>query len=123
MNVYTCTRASSTLNASSVGKLIITADKLFHVRIAEGKYEFWWLCILENGICTYLDMFFCSSGGCRSKMHLRWYGYKVVDYPLHCVVNNRIPCTSSENEGCCFCYFVIVLFCLLSNITLVQASK
>ena len=43
VNVYT--RASSTLNASSVGTLINTAGKLFHVRIAEGKYEFWWLCI------------------------------------------------------------------------------
>jgi hypothetical protein len=42
--------ASSTLNASSEGTLINTAGKLFHVRIAEGKYELWWLCILENGI-------------------------------------------------------------------------
>jgi hypothetical protein len=48
VNVYTW--ASSTLNASSVGTLINTAGKLFHVRIAEGKYEFWWLCILENDI-------------------------------------------------------------------------
>jgi hypothetical protein len=38
VNVYA--RASSTLNASSVGTLINTAGKLFHVRIAEGKYEF-----------------------------------------------------------------------------------
>ena len=51
MNVYT--RASSTLNASSVGTLINTAGKLFHVRIAEGKYEFWLLCILENDIWNF----------------------------------------------------------------------
>ena len=38
VNVYTW--VSSTLNASSVGTLINTAGKLFHVRIAEGKYEF-----------------------------------------------------------------------------------
>ena len=36
-----------------VGTIINTAGKLFHVRIAEGKYEFWWLCILENGICNF----------------------------------------------------------------------
>jgi len=30
--------------------LFSTAGKLFHVRIAEGKYAFWWLYILENGI-------------------------------------------------------------------------
>ena len=47
VNVYTW--VSSTLNASSVGTLINTAGKLFHVQIAEGKYEFWCLCILENG--------------------------------------------------------------------------
>jgi hypothetical protein len=47
VNVYTW--VSSTLNASSVGTLINTAGKLFHVRIAEGKYEFWWLCIMETG--------------------------------------------------------------------------
>ena len=48
ISIYTW--VNSTLNASSVGTLINTAGKLFHVRIAEGKYEFWWLCILENGI-------------------------------------------------------------------------
>jgi len=39
VNVYTCTYASSTLNASSVGTLISAAER---------KYEFWWLYILEN---------------------------------------------------------------------------
>jgi small-conductance mechanosensitive channel len=45
-----CTLTSFTLNASIVGTLISTAGKLCHVRIAEGKYESWWHCILENGI-------------------------------------------------------------------------
>ena len=48
--MYTCAWANSILNASSVGTMISNAGKLFHVRIAERKYEFWWLCILENGI-------------------------------------------------------------------------
>jgi hypothetical protein len=38
-----------TLAASSVGTLINTAGKLFHVRIAEGKYEF--LVALYSGEC------------------------------------------------------------------------
>jgi hypothetical protein len=38
---------------SSVGTLISTAGKLFHVRIAEGKDEFCWLRILENGIWNF----------------------------------------------------------------------
>ena len=38
------------LSDYSYGPLINTAGKLFHVRIAEGKYEFWWHCILEIGI-------------------------------------------------------------------------
>ena len=29
--------------------VLLPKCKLFRVRIAEGKYEFWWLCILENG--------------------------------------------------------------------------
>ena len=37
----------------SIGTLISTACKLFHDRIAEGKYEFWWLCILENDIWNF----------------------------------------------------------------------
>jgi hypothetical protein len=37
----------------SVGTLISTAGKIFHVQIAEGKYEFCWLRILENGIWNF----------------------------------------------------------------------
>ena len=37
----------------------------------------------------------------------------------YCAVNNRIPCTSSEN-GRFFFYFFIVLFCLLSNMYRIQ---
>ena len=66
-----------------MGTLINTAGKLFHVRIAEGKYEFWWLCILENGYLKFLVMATFCSGGSRSMIHLRWYANKVVDYPVH----------------------------------------
>ena len=71
------------LNAPSVGTLLSTAGKLFHVRIVEGYYEYWWLDILENGIEQVWSWPLVVLGGCRSKVHLRWYGYKMVDYPVH----------------------------------------
>jgi hypothetical protein len=43
-----------------------------------GGSVFWRMAYLK-----FLVMASCCSGGCRSKVHLRWYGYKVVDYSVH----------------------------------------
>ena len=87
MNVYTW--ASSTLNASSEETLISTAGKLFHVRIAEGKCEFWWLCILENGIWRALK--------CRHKGDME--GWVLVFFCVFYATFNNISVISRRFTG------------------------
>ena len=57
--------------------LFSTAGKLFHVRIAEWKYAFWWLYILENGIwnCWSWPLVVLGVAGVRyicDGMAIRW---------------------------------------------------
>ena len=91
MDAYTW--ASSTLDASRVGTFANTAVKLFHVRIAEGKYAFWWLCILENGIWNFWSwsLVVLVVAGVRyicDCMGIRWwtilYSITIFVLVLHC---------------------------------------
>ena len=118
-----------TLAASNVGTLINTAGKLFHVQIAEGKYEFWWHSILENGIWNFWPwpLVVLVVAGVRyicDGMAIRWWTilYIITTFVLVllcCKVGHfssfsidvtllslekLMKCNLSETEICSFCF-------------------